>query len=56
VHGLAGFFDSVLYKDVHISINPATFSTGMFSWFPLFFPLRCTHDLTNRMKAYSQRS
>ena len=26
-----------------LQINPETFSTGMFSWFPLFFPLReCT--------------
>ena len=40
VHGLAGFFDAVLYKDVHISIDQRNFSEGMFSWFPLFFPLR----------------
>jgi protein arginine N-methyltransferase 5 len=40
IHGLAGFFDAVLYKDVHISIDERNFSTGMFSWFPLFFPLR----------------
>ena len=37
VHGLAGYFES-LYDGVMISINPATFSTGMFSWFPLFLP------------------
>ena len=40
LHGLVGYFDATLYKDVHISINPANFSTGMFSWFPLFFPFR----------------
>jgi len=40
IHGFGGFFDATLYKDVHISINPATFSEGMISWFPLFFPLR----------------
>jgi len=40
LHGLAGYFDATLYKDIHISINPLTFSEGMFSWFPLFFPLR----------------
>jgi protein arginine N-methyltransferase 5 len=40
LHGFAGYFDCTLYGDVHISINPASFSTGMFSWFPLFFPLR----------------
>lgn len=41
LHGFAGYFDSRLYKDVHISIYPDTFSPGMFSWFPLYFPLRC---------------
>ncbi|RHY42291.1 hypothetical protein DYB38_000119, partial [Aphanomyces astaci] len=42
VHGLAGYFDSVLYADTCISINPETLdlSPGMFSWFPIFFPLR----------------
>mmetsp|Transcript_30608 Transcript_30608/g.47958 ORF Transcript_30608/g.47958 Transcript_30608/m.47958 type:complete len:232 (-) Transcript_30608:753-1448(-) len=40
LHGFAGYFDCKLYKDVHISILPRTFSTGMFSWFPLFFPIR----------------
>ncbi|KAJ3337070.1 hypothetical protein HDU93_001693 [Gonapodya sp. JEL0774] len=40
VHGLAGFFDAVLYKDVIISIHPDWHSPGMFSWFPIFFPLR----------------
>jgi len=40
LHGFAGYFDAKLYADVHISIYPETFSTGMFSWFPLFFPIR----------------
>jgi len=40
LHGFAGFFDSQLYDDVHISILPATFTDSMFSWFPLFFPIR----------------
>ncbi|OQS03460.1 arginine N-methyltransferase [Thraustotheca clavata] len=42
LHGLAGYFDSVLYGDTCISINPETLdlSPGMFSWFPIFFPLR----------------
>lgn len=40
LHGLVGYFDSKLYKDVHISINPANFSDGMFSWFPLYFPFK----------------
>jgi len=40
IHGFGGFFDATLFKDVHISINPETFSEGMISWFPLFFPIR----------------
>jgi len=40
IHGFAGYFDSVLYKDVMISINPESHSPGMFSWFPIYFPLR----------------
>ncbi|CAO3675991.1 unnamed protein product [Umbelopsis ramanniana] len=40
MHGIAGYFDSVLYKDVMISIHPETHSPGMFSWFPIFFPLQ----------------
>ncbi|ORX44093.1 Skb1 methyltransferase [Hesseltinella vesiculosa] len=40
MHGLAGYFESVLYKDVMISIHPDTHSPGMFSWFPIFFPLQ----------------
>jgi protein arginine N-methyltransferase 5 len=40
LHGFAGYFDSVLYKDVHLSIYPPTHTPNMFSWFPIFFPLR----------------
>lgn len=39
LHGFAGYFETVLYKDVSISIVPETFSEGMFSWFPAYFPL-----------------
>lgn len=39
IHGLAGFFETVLYKDVKLSINPSTASEKMFSWFPIFFPI-----------------
>lgn len=39
VHGFAGYFETVLYKEVMLSINPATHSPGMFSWFPVLFPL-----------------
>ncbi|KAJ3095302.1 Protein arginine N-methyltransferase 5 [Phlyctochytrium planicorne] len=40
IHGIAGYFDAILYKDVTLSIHPQTHSPGMFSWFPLFFPLK----------------
>ena len=41
VHGFAGYFESRLWgDDVMISILPSTFSTGMFSWFEMYFPLR----------------
>nr|CAG4635316.1 EOG090X028A [Artemia franciscana] len=40
LHGLAGYFECTLYKDVMLSINPATHSEGMFSWFPILFPIK----------------
>jgi len=39
VHGLAGYFDAVLYGDVTLSTHPQTASKGMYSWFPIYFPL-----------------
>lgn len=38
-HGFAGYFETVLYKDIRLSINPSTHSKGMFSWFPIYFPI-----------------
>ncbi|CAI7811744.1 unnamed protein product, partial [Closterium sp. NIES-54] len=40
VHGFGGYFDAVLYGDVHLGIEPSTATPSMFSWFPIFFPLR----------------
>uniref|UniRef100_A0A7S2E2A0 Protein arginine N-methyltransferase n=1 Tax=Helicotheca tamesis TaxID=374047 RepID=A0A7S2E2A0_9STRA len=49
VHGFLGTFHSTLYQsplpgnegsNSVISIAPTTFSVGMFSWFPVYFPLR----------------
>ncbi|KAF2077146.1 hypothetical protein CYY_001531 [Polysphondylium violaceum] len=40
LHGFIGYFDCCLYSDVHISINPKNFSTAMFSWFPIYFPIK----------------
>lgn len=35
VHGFAGYFEAKLYKDVHFSIVPQTFSTGTHTRLPL---------------------
>lgn len=40
MHGFIGYFTSDLFEGVDISIHPDHFSDGMFSWFPIFFPLR----------------
>ncbi len=40
LHGFAGYFAAKLYGDVHLSIYPPTHTPNMFSWFPIFFPLR----------------
>uniref|UniRef100_A0A1B6CEQ6 Protein arginine N-methyltransferase n=1 Tax=Clastoptera arizonana TaxID=38151 RepID=A0A1B6CEQ6_9HEMI len=40
LHGFAGFFDTVLYKDITLSILPETHSSGMLSWFPIYFPIK----------------
>lgn len=45
-HGLAGYFEAVLYPGVELSTNPLTMeekSPGMMSWFPIFFPLKVNH-------------
>lgn len=41
-HGIAGYFESILYADVELSTVPDTIdlkSPDMVSWFPIFFPL-----------------
>lgn len=45
VHGFLGTFSAVLYRSKNgslatLSTCPSSFSKGMFSWFPLYFPLR----------------
>ncbi|KAG4068704.1 hypothetical protein HA402_002395 [Bradysia odoriphaga] len=39
VTGFAGYFDTVLYKDIMLSIHPITHSKGLASWFPAYFPI-----------------
>lgn len=46
LHGFAGYFRCALYQDVEISIEPRTHSPGMFSWFPIFFPVKEPIDIT----------
>ncbi len=38
--GLLGTFTTVLYGDIVVSMAPHSFSMGMFSWFPLYWPLQ----------------
>lgn len=41
LHGLAGYFEAVLYGNIGLSIHPERMqhiSKDMLSWFPLFFP------------------
>jgi len=45
LHGFGGYFECYLYKKIMISILPATHSPGMFSWFPILFPLKDTIQL-----------
>ena len=40
IHGIAGYFDATLFEDVHLSINPQSHTPNMFSWFPIYFPIR----------------
>jgi protein arginine N-methyltransferase 5 len=39
LHGIVGFFEAVLYKDIVLSILPETHSVDMVSWFPIYFPI-----------------
>lgn len=45
LHGFAGYFNAILYKDITISIEPSTFSTGMFSWYPAYIPIKSSITL-----------
>uniref|UniRef100_A0AAG5DYL6 Protein arginine N-methyltransferase n=1 Tax=Anopheles atroparvus TaxID=41427 RepID=A0AAG5DYL6_ANOAO len=39
LNGFSGYFDTVLYKDVMLSIHPFTHTKGLASWFSMFIPL-----------------
>jgi protein arginine N-methyltransferase 5 len=40
LHGFAGYFHCVLYGDIVLSIVPHMHTAGMFSWFPIYFPIK----------------
>ena len=40
IHGFAGYFTAELYQDVFYSTNPAQHTSGMHSWFPMYFPIK----------------
>ncbi|GMH32226.1 hypothetical protein BSKO_00060 [Bryopsis sp. KO-2023] len=39
MHGFAGYFETVLYKDITLCTVPEKHTPKMQSWFPIFFPL-----------------
>jgi protein arginine N-methyltransferase 5 len=39
-HGLVGYFEAVLYKDVTLSTVPGRETLGLHEWFPVYFPLK----------------
>jgi len=50
LHGLAGYFEAVLYGNIGLSIHPHRkdqISKDMLSWFPLFFPFKAPLYLPN---------
>jgi protein arginine N-methyltransferase 5 len=57
-HGLAGYFETVLYKDVELSTNPVTMdskSANMISWFPIYFPLKVSDFKVSSSKVSFQK-
>ena len=40
IHGFMGFFSTVLYKDVYLTIIYNEKTQNMNSWFPIFFPIK----------------
>jgi type II protein arginine methyltransferase len=43
LHGLAGYFEAILYGNIGLSIHPHRkdqISKNLLSWFPLFFPFK----------------
>jgi len=55
IHGFLGTFSCILYRSLRdnevssICTNPSLFTSGMYSWFPLFFPLRESLHVSSNM-------
>lgn len=39
-HGFAGYFSAKLFDSITLSTEPSSHTPNMFSWFPIFFPLK----------------
>lgn len=39
LHGYSGYFDTILYKEVTLSIHPMNHTPGLISWFAIYFPI-----------------
>ena len=49
LHGLAGYFEAILYGSVGLSIHPRRkdlISKDMISWFPIYFPFKVSFYAT----------
>ena len=56
VHGFVGYFESVLYKNVLMSILPETHSKDLHSWFPMYFPIKtCLFNAGNDIDVHIWR-
>lgn len=40
ITGLSGYFECQLYKSIYLSTCPHNSTEGLFSWFPIYFPLK----------------
>ena len=61
LHGLAGYFEAVLYDNIGLSIHPHRkehISKDMLSWFPMFFPFKvcAIHHFVYAIIDYFSRS
>ncbi|XP_039298075.1 protein arginine N-methyltransferase 5-like [Nilaparvata lugens] len=40
LHGFAGYFHTLLYGDIVLSTIPDNHTSGLFTWFPIYFPIQ----------------